>query len=266
MGLDRLTMYATIPHPDALAPDRPASAPVPPPRPQAEIVALPAPWAVSRYGESRRPNLAAMLGATAIVGGMIASMLALNIVKAHRETHKRLVVADLQQLKPPPPPQPPKPQPQPEKVTVQPVSPVVAPPPPIVLTSAPVTISTSPEPPVVQVAVPGPPAPQTQSVAVAPAPRIENAGDLSSKMISAEPPRYPVESRRKHEQGTVVLMVILGTDGAVANISVSKSSGFDRLDKAALSSVRRWKWSPTKRDGAAVMVRGLVEIPFVLQT
>lgn len=266
LGLDRLTMYATIHHPDALAPDSPASTSIPQSRPPAEVVALHAPRAVSRYGESRKPNLAAMLGATAIVGGMLASMLALNIVTAHREAHKRLVVADLQQLKPPPPPQPPKPQPQPEKATVQPVSPVVAPPPPIVLTTAPATISTSPEPPVVRVAVPGPPAPQTQSVAVAPAPRIENAGDLSSKMISAEPPRYPVESRRKHEQGTVVLMVILGTDGTVADISVSTSSGFDRLDKAALSSVRRWKWSPTKRDGAMVMVRGLVEIPFVLRT
>lgn len=80
-------------------------------------------------------------------------------------------------------------------------------------------------------------------------------------MIAADPPRYPVESRRKREQGTVVLMVILGADGSVADISVSKSSGFERLDKAALSAVRRWKWSPTRRDGAAVMVRGLVEIP-----
>lgn len=272
LGFERLTMYATIHHADDIAPDRPLSKPVGFPsqtlisaRGSAEAVAVPAPWAGSRYGESRRPNVAAMLAAAAIVGGMIASMLALNIVNAHREARKRLVVADLQQLKPPPPPKI-QPQPQPVKQTVQPVSPVVAPPPPIVLTTAPATISTSPEPPVVQVAIPGPPAPQTQGVAVAPAPRIENAGDLSSKMISAEPPRYPVESRRKHEQGTVVLMVILGIDGAVADISVSRSSGFDRLDKAALSSVRRWKWMPTKRDGAPVMVRGLVEIPFVLRT
>ncbi|TCM35397.1 MULTISPECIES: energy transducer TonB [Novosphingobium] len=255
-----MTKYATIQQTDdVVLPERPRA------QPQGEVVALPGAWAVSRYGEQRRPNIGAMLGATAIVGGMIASMLALNIVNGHQEARKRLVVADLEQPTPPPPP-PPKSQPQPVKQVVQPVSPVVAPPPPIVLTSAPATISTSPEPPVVQVAIPGPPAPQTQTVAVAPAPRIENAGDLSSKMIAADPPRYPVESRRKREQGTVVLMVILGADGSVADISVSKSSGFERLDKAALSAVRRWKWSPTRRDGAAVMVRGLVEIPFVLQT
>ncbi|WP_313442185.1 energy transducer TonB [Novosphingobium sp.] len=260
-------MYATLHHADDLAPDRVLSQSSLPPRfrQPSEVVSLPAPWPVSRYGQARRPNVVALLGAAAIVVGMIASLMAMNIVNSHREVRKRLVVADLQQLKPPPPPKPVA-QPQPAKQVVQPVSPVVAPPPPIVLTSAPATISTSPEPPVVQVAVPGPPAPQTQGVAVAPAPRIENGGDLSSKMISADPPRYPVESRRKHEQGTVVLMVILGLDGAVADISVSRSSGFERLDKAALSSVRRWKWMPTKRDGAAVMVRGLVEIPFVLRT
>ena len=37
-----------------------------------------------------------------------------------------------------------------------------------------------------------------------------------------------------------------------------------RLDKAALDAVRRWRWSPMLRDGQAVAVRGLVEIPFTL--
>jgi periplasmic protein TonB len=48
-------------------------------------------------------------------------------------------------------------------------------------------------------------------------------------------------------------------------VSVARSSGFDRLDKAALDAVRRWRWSPTLRDGAPVSVRGTVDIPFVLQ-
>ena len=53
-------------------------------------------------------------------------------------------------------------------------------------------------------------------------------------MISATPPRYPEMSRRLHEQGTVYLSVLVGTDGAVSEISVSRSSGSARLDKAAL--------------------------------
>lgn len=84
-------------------------------------------------------------------------------------------------------------------------------------------------------------------------------------MISGGPPSYPVESRRKREQGIVELLLIVGLDGRVEDISVSRSSGFHRLDKAAMHAVRKWRWSPTLRDGVAARVRGIVEIPFVLQ-
>lgn len=83
-------------------------------------------------------------------------------------------------------------------------------------------------------------------------------------MISGGPPRYPVESRRRKEQGTVELNLVLGLDGKVETISVAHSSGFARLDQAALDAVRRWRWAPTLRDGSPVKVRGTVEIPFVL--
>jgi protein TonB len=84
-------------------------------------------------------------------------------------------------------------------------------------------------------------------------------------MVAGKPPRYPTESRRKREQGTVVLALVLGLDGAVEQISVSSSSGSDRLDRAALDAVRRWRWEPISRGGQPVKVRGSVEIPFVLQ-
>lgn len=74
-----------------------------------------------------------------------------------------------------------------------------------------------------------------------------------------------MESRRKREQGTVVLSLTLSVDGGVSVISVAQSSGFDRLDDAALRAVRKWRWAPTVRNGQPVMVRGQVEIPFVLQ-
>lgn len=109
------------------------------------------------------------------------------------------------------------------------------------------------------VAIKAPPAPSPA------APPTLVANDLGATMISAKPPSYPLESRRKREQGTVVLALTLGTDGCVADISLAKSSGYDRLDRAALGAVRHWRWSPTIRDGIAVAVRGTVEIPFVLQ-
>ncbi|QAY79944.1 energy transducer TonB [Sphingosinicella sp. BN140058] len=84
-------------------------------------------------------------------------------------------------------------------------------------------------------------------------------------MLSAPPPKYPLESRRKREQGIVALSVLLGTDGRVETLSVSSSSGFDRLDKAALKAVREWRWAPLVRNGAPVQVRGIVTIPFQLR-
>ena len=63
----------------------------------------------------------------------------------------------------------------------------------------------------------------------------------------------------------MVLEVSVGIDGRVAAIALRRSSGSPRLDDAALSAVRHWRWSPTLVAGESVIVRGLVEIPFVLR-
>jgi len=224
----------------------------------AEVIALPTVRERARYGEEKRLNPLAMAGSVILVGGLLASLLTMNIATMKKQ-ESSLAVFDVHSLAAPPAPPPPEPPPEPVEEVRAP-TPVVAPPPLVRSPLPPVQIMTSPTP-APEISIPGPPAPSPQSAP----PAIESVGDLSSKMIAAAPPRYPHESRRKREQGTVVLMVVLGVDGRVANISISRSSGFDRLDQAALHAVRRWRWSPTRRGGTAVMVRGLVEIPFVLQ-
>lgn len=111
------------------------------------------------------------------------------------------------------------------------------------------------------VVTPAPPPPAPPPVAAGPV----RVSDLDARAITIVPPKYPVESRRRREQGRVVLMVTLSPDGSVDTVELARSSGFDRLDKAALDAVRRWRWSPTVRDGVAVAVKGTVDIPFVLQ-
>ena len=122
-----------------------------------------------------------------------------------------------------------------------------------------VTVAEPPREPV-DVAVPAPPPPSPPAP-----PSVVKASDLGTRMIAGEPPRYPVECRRRREQGTVVLALTLDLEGVVSAISIARSSGFSRLDDAALRAVRKWRWAPTMRDGQPVMVKGLVEIPFVLQ-
>ncbi len=60
--------------------------------------------------------------------------------------------------------------------------------------------------------------------------------------------------------------MLLDTVGRVLEISVARSSGSDRLDKAALAAVSRWRWLPLIEAGVPAMVCGVVTIPFVLQS
>jgi len=115
---------------------------------------------------------------------------------------------------------------------------------------------------------PAPPAPVAPAP-VAAAPKAPagpaEVGDLGARILSFTPPSYPLESRRNMEEGTVTLGLLVGTDGRVAEISVANSSGFPRLDKAALEAVRKWRWTPMMRGGEAVMLRGFLKIPFGLK-
>jgi protein TonB len=55
-------------------------------------------------------------------------------------------------------------------------------------------------------------------------------------------PTYPPASRRAGEQGTVRLKVLVDTNGRASNVAVTQSSGFPRLDEAAIEAVRKWRF------------------------
>lgn len=65
-------------------------------------------------------------------------------------------------------------------------------------------------------------------------------------------PVYPKLSRKRKEQGTVLLLLLVDRYGQVAKIEIKQSSGFDRLDQAALQAVKKWQFSPAKQDGKAI--------------
>ncbi|QGP77705.1 energy transducer TonB [Sphingobium sp. CAP-1] len=215
---------------------------------------------VERYRARSRPNLPAIAAILLIHAVAIGALIQVRNHVQRMEAAKLTVV----NLTPPPPP------PAAQTPPPPPSTPQVVAPPPIVQTPAPpVPVQTSPEPVVVQSPVPVTvvaPSPSPTPAAPMAAPSIVQAGDLGTQMVAGKPPRYPIESRRKHEQGTVVLTLILGLDGAVESLSVTQSSGSSRLDNAARDAVKGWRWRPTIRGGQPVRVRGVVEIPFVLRT
>jgi len=62
-------------------------------------------------------------------------------------------------------------------------------------------------------------------------------------------PHYPLVSRRLSEQGSVVLRFLVAPDGSVQKGMVTTSSGFERLDQAALDSLSQCRFNPATIDG-----------------
>ncbi|NIK34564.1 protein TonB [Xanthomonas arboricola] len=89
------------------------------------------------------------------------------------------------------------------------------------------------------------------------------AGQL--QYLSSPAPSYPVAALRAGQQGTVLLRVLVGTDGRPAEVSVQTSSGHRALDLAARSQVlRNWRFQPAMQNGQAVQAYGLVPVSFSL--
>ena len=78
-------------------------------------------------------------------------------------------------------------------------------------------------------------------------------------------PAYPALSKRMGEQGKVVLRVLIGVDGTAQQAEIRTSSGYDRLDQAALATVQRWRYVPGKRGGVPEAMWFNVPINFVLE-
>ena len=164
---------------------------------------------------------------------------------------------------PPPPPQPPKPEPKPEpkvepkplpkpepkKVEKKPLpKPEPRPEPKIEPKVEPKPDITAPAP----TATPAPavnsnlPA-NNKSIASAPAQKVAQELNLSnaqsdedfSKVIAAvkKHKSYPNNARRMKHQGVVEVRFLLKTDGSIDELKVSKSSGFESLDKGAIENI-----------------------------
>ena len=77
-------------------------------------------------------------------------------------------------------------------------------------------------------------------------------------------PAYPPYAREQRVQGSVVLWMVVDTDGRVKHVRVAKSVCCG-LDEQAVAAIRQWKFDPaTNKDGKPVAVQLNVEINFRL--
>ena len=116
------------------------------------------------------------------------------------------------------------------------------------------------------------PAPLAAVAAAAPAGPPAGAAAAAVQLPSSDAsylqnpkPPYPPVSRRLNEQGKSVIRVMIGVDGLPKDATIAKSSGFDRLDQAALATVMRWRFVPGKRGGTPEEMWFNVPINWVLE-
>ena len=78
--------------------------------------------------------------------------------------------------------------------------------------------------------------------------------------LANPPPQYPYFSRVKGEEGQVLLKVLVDDTGQVIQTTTLTSSGYSRLDEAAIKAVKKWQFIPAQTRGNATTAS--VEIPF----
>lgn len=117
-----------------------------------------------------------------------------------------------------------------------------------------------PAPPIPAPPAPAPPAPPAP-------PRLVEVTQGETEYI--RPPRvvYPSLSKRSGETGVVVIAVYYNAAGRAVRGSVFKSSGFERLDRAAYEAVMGSQVTPFRRAGADANTEYLLKAPinFVLE-
>jgi protein TonB len=188
-----------------------------------------------------------------LVLGMLGAHLAAGWALLQLEPVRRAVgevapvfvdwVAPPAALPPAPPPPPPTPRPKPvQPPTLRAAAPA---PPPATFVAPP----SPPEPPAVVEAAP--PAPVTPPAPVAPPPP-KTIAITAVEYLSPPQLVYPAASQRLREQGTVHVRVLVDSRGAPQQMQLVRSSGFTRLDDAALATVRATRFKPYTENGVAL--------------
>jgi periplasmic protein TonB len=114
---------------------------------------------------------------------------------------------------------------------------------------------------------------QTETAAVAPSVSSQTTSTTGSVLpqmsevayVVQPSPRYPPESRRTHEQGLVVLRVVIDESGHARQVEVFRSSGHPRLDEAARAAVARAVFRPFTDGGVARASAAIVPVEFSLR-
>ena len=152
-------------------------------------------------------------------------------------------------------------------ITEAPPAIVVPPPPPPQFVPPPPAFVPPPE---VNVATPPPvssSAPTAITIAKPPASAAPAEVAPKVDMAHSSQPPYPPQSRQLGEQGSVILKVLVDVDGRVLDSQLVQSSGYPRLDQAALAGVKsNYRFTPGTVDGKAQQMWYTLKFNWKLQS
>lgn len=89
--------------------------------------------------------------------------------------------------------------------------------------------------------------------------------DVHPSLERAIKPNYPISARRKGEEGTVILDVVVAADGHANSVTLVASCGFPDLDNAAEKAASQARFNPGTRNGRAVDSAARLTIIFRLR-
>jgi protein TonB len=78
-------------------------------------------------------------------------------------------------------------------------------------------------------------------------------------------PVYPPDALRRAEQGAVMLVIHVSSEGLASGVDVLKSSGHLSLDRAARDAVTAWRFLPAVKDGEPIPFDMKLRVSFQLE-
>lgn len=75
---------------------------------------------------------------------------------------------------------------------------------------------------------------------------------IPPKVRKKPKPRYPLGARHFHEQGALVVAVVIGKDGSVSEPRILEPLPSPTMSFAVLEAVRQWEFEPARLDGKVV--------------
>ncbi len=102
-----------------------------------------------------------------------------------------------------------------------------------------------------------------QSGGTASAPTID--ADYRAAYLQNPKPPYPPLAYRLRIEGKVILLAEVLPNGQSGSVSIIESSGNEMLDLSALETVKKWKFTPARKDGVIVTQAVRIPITFSLK-